>query len=94
MSAKPKLIYRGKKYEVAPGTTILQALVAHGVDLRTDCEFGYCGTDPIVVIRGMENLSAPIGDEVGNLEFNKFPLNVRMACVARIFGDVEIEMFN
>ena len=94
MSPKPKLTFKGKTYAVEPGTTILRALTQHGVDLRSDCEFGYCGTDAIVIVRGMENLSVPIGDEVGNLEFNKFPMNVRMACVTRIFGDVEIDLFN
>lgn len=94
MSAKPKLTFQGKTFEVEPGTTILQGLRAHGIHVRTDCEFGSCGTDPMVIVRGIENLSPPIGDEIWNLEFNKFPENVRMACVTRIFGDVEIELFN
>ena len=94
MNSKPKVTYQGKTFEVEPGTTLLRALISQGYDLRSDCEFGYCGTDPVVVVKGMDHLSVPIGDEVGNLEFNKFPVNVRMACVARIFGDIEVEPFN
>lgn len=91
---KPKLIFQGKELEVEPGTPILEALHTMGHPIRSDCEFGNCGTDPVVILSGMENLSPPTDDEAWNLKFNKFPANVRMACVSRIFGDVEIELFN
>lgn len=93
MSAKPKLTFDGKTLEVESGTTILQALADRQCEIRSDCEFGNCGTDPVVVLKGMENLSEPNDDEAWNLKFNKFPPNVRMACVTEILGDVEIELF-
>ncbi len=94
MNAKPKLTFEGKTVEVVPGTSILMALRQMGHPIRSDCEFGTCGTDPVVILSGMENLSESTDDEAWNLHFNKFPPNVRMACVTKIFGDIEIELFN
>ncbi len=91
--SQPKLTFQGQTIEVEPGTTILEALHTLGQDVRSDCEFGNCGTDPVVVLSGMENLSKPVDDEEWNLKFNKFPDNVRMACVTQITGDVEVELF-
>ena len=81
-------------FEVAPGLSILAVAKAHRIDMRSDCEFGYCGTDPMRVLSGLENLSPPVEDELENLTFNKFPKNVRMACSAKILGDVVVEKFN
>jgi ferredoxin-NADP reductase len=39
-----RLARSGGEYEVPPGETILQALRRHGVELRSSCELGYCGT--------------------------------------------------
>ena len=34
----------GGEYEVPPGETIIEVLRRHGVETRTSCELGYCGT--------------------------------------------------
>lgn len=94
MSAHPKVTFEGKTIEVRPGTTLLHAIRSMGTELRSDCEFGYCGTDPVVILKGMENLSPMTDDESWNVKFNKFPDNVRMACVTQVFGNVEVELFN
>ena len=79
---------------VEEGTTILKAARELKVELRTDCEFGWCGTDPFIIVSGQENLSEPEEDERENIRMNHFPPNVRMACVARVRGDVVVEKFN
>ncbi len=84
----------GYHFEAAEGETILSVLRRSGFELRTDCEFGYCGTDPVIVMSGMASLSAPEDDEIDNLTHNKFPQDVRMACVARLNADVTIRLFN
>ena len=81
-------------FEVPKEISILGVAKLHGIDMRSDCEFGYCGTDPVRVLEGAENLSPPVDDELENLTFNKFPKNVRMACSAKILGDVVVEKFN
>ncbi len=80
--------------QVEEGTTILAAAKTARIEVRTDCEFGWCGTDPFVIVSGLENLSAPEEDERDNINMNHFPPNVRMACVARIMGDVVVEPYN
>ena len=81
-------------FDVKEGLSVLATAKLHNIELRSDCEFGYCGTDPIRVLKGLENLSAPVDDELENLTFNKFPKDVRMACSAKIHGDVVVEKFN
>ncbi|HET6372857.1 MAG TPA: 2Fe-2S iron-sulfur cluster binding domain-containing protein [Candidatus Polarisedimenticolia bacterium] len=79
---------------VPAGTTILQAARSVKIELRTDCEFGWCGTDPFIIRSGLENLSEVEEDERENIRMNHFPKNVRMACVARILGDIVVERYN
>jgi ferredoxin len=79
---------------VEEGTTILQASRILGLEVRTDCEFGWCGTDPFRILSGLEHISAPDDDEQDNIRMNHFPPGVRMACVTRILGDIVVERFN
>jgi ferredoxin len=80
--------------EVETGATVLSAARLLKMEVLTDCEFGWCGTDPFVILSGLENLSAPEEDERENIRMNHFPANVRMACVARVLGDVVVQRFN
>lgn len=79
---------------VPEGTTLLQAARSLNLEVRTDCEFGWCGTDPFIIRSGQENLSSPEEDEQENIRMNHFPPNVRMACVAILHGDVVVERYN
>ena len=84
----------GMTATVDEGTSILEAARALGLEVRTDCEFGWCGTDPFRIVSGLENLSDPEEDERENIRMNHFPPGVRMACVSRVRGDVVVERFN
>ena len=85
---------QGIRATVRKGTTILKAAMEVSIEVRTDCEFGWCGTDPFVILSGIENLSEPEEDERENIRMNHFPPNVRMACVAKIYGDIVVEKYN
>lgn len=84
----------GLSVEVDPGTTILEAAQKAQVPLQPDCRFGWCGSDPIVLLEGEENVSPPEDDEAENLAFNRFPNGVRMACVTKVYGDIKVRLFN
>jgi ferredoxin len=84
----------GSTVTVRKGTTILKAAQKLKLEVRTDCEFGWCGTDPFVIVSGMENVSKPEEDECENIRMNHFPPNVRMACVTRVLGDIVVERYN
>ncbi len=85
-------IEMANSFEVPDGTTILVAAVRNGVELRHDCTEAICGTDRVRIIEGMDNLSAVEDNEdltLGMLDSNE---NQRLGCVARILGDVTVEI--
>ncbi|MEE8516041.1 MAG: 2Fe-2S iron-sulfur cluster-binding protein [Alphaproteobacteria bacterium] len=83
---------QGDSFEVPEGTTILIAAVRNGVELRHDCTDAICGTDRVRILAGLDNLS-PVADNedltLGMLDSNP---DQRLGCVARILGDVTVEI--
>jgi ferredoxin len=71
---------------VSPGTTLLAAATAAGVDILTGCTRGMCGTDPVRVdvdgVRGA--LDAPAEHEKGTLERMGLSADFRLSCAARV----------
>jgi vanillate monooxygenase ferredoxin subunit len=47
-----KLASTGKTYSVPAGKTVVQALMAHGIEILTSCEQGVCGTCITRVLEG------------------------------------------
>lgn len=90
----PKITFmpKGDSFEVPDGTTILVAAVRNGVALRHDCTEAICGTDRVRILEGLDNLS-PVGDnEELTLEMLDSNPDQRLGCVARILGDVTVEI--
>jgi 2Fe-2S ferredoxin len=81
-----------KSFDVAPGTTILVAAVQNGLHLRHDCTEAVCGTDRVKILSGAEQLSEITDNEELTLEMMNAGPNERLACVARIAGDVIVEL--
>lgn len=82
----------GRIFEVPDGTTILHAAVRNGLQLRHDCTEAICGTDRVRILSGKENLSE-IGDNEGlTLEMMQAGADDRLGCVAKIQGDVVVEI--
>ncbi|MFQ5349390.1 MAG: FHA domain-containing protein [Thermoanaerobaculia bacterium] len=86
----------GKTVQVAPGETICEAAERAGVEINAECHSGICGSDPIRIVKGAENLTDEPGDqeretleELCELE----PGGCRLACLARASGPVEVEIF-
>jgi len=77
-------------FEVAPGTTILVSAIQNGVPLRHDCTEAICGTDRVKILSGAEHLSDKTDNEELTLEMMNAGPDDRLACVARIIGDVII----
>ncbi len=87
---------REKPMLITPGQTLCEIAESAGLDMVAECHAGVCGSDPIRVISGTENLS-PLSDEeretltdLCNLEPGPF----RLACVTRVQGPVQIEILN
>ena len=90
----PKVTFMpaGQSLEVTPGTTILVSAIQNGLQLRHDCTEAICGTDRVKILSGKEQLSAKGDNEELTLEMMNAGPEDRLACVARIAGDVIVEV--
>jgi nitrite reductase (NADH) large subunit len=78
--------------EVRPGAVLLDAAGELGLARTSPCGTGSCGMDPVFVVAGMENLSAPGDAERATLERLGLDGAARLACSARVQGDVAISL--
>jgi len=81
-----------KSFEVAAGTTILVSAIQNGLQLRHDCTEAICGTDRVKILAGKEHLSEKIENEELTLEMMNAGPDERLGCVARILGDVTVQL--
>ena len=90
----PKVTFMpdGQCFEVAAGTTILVSAIQNGLQLRHDCTEAICGTDRVKILSGKEYLSEKNENEELTLEMMNAGPDERLACVARIVGDVIVEV--
>ncbi len=84
----------GRTVNVAHGQTLCDAAEAAGIELAAECHAGICGSDPLRVIAGHENLETLSEQEAETLEAicELEPGACRLACMARIRGPVEVEI--
>ena len=90
--AKITFMPAGQSFEVAAGTTILVSAIQNGLQLRHDCTEAICGTDRVKILSGKEQLSEKNENEELTLEMMNAGPDDRLACVARIVGDVTVEV--
>jgi ferredoxin len=82
----------GQSFEVAAGTTILVSAIQNGLQLRHDCTEAICGTDRVKILSGKEQLSEKNENEELTLEMMNAGPDDRLACVARVVGDVTVQV--
>ena len=80
----------GTRIAVSGSRTLLEIIEQQGMEIEAGCRMGLCGADPICVLKGMENLSKCGDDERTTLERLGLAPNTRMACMARVRGDVSV----
>ena len=90
----PKVTFMpvGESFQVTEGTTILVSAIQNGLKLRHDCTEAICGTDRVKILSGKEQLSEMNENEELTLEMMNAGPDERLACVARIVGDVTVEV--
>jgi thioredoxin reductase/ferredoxin/pSer/pThr/pTyr-binding forkhead associated (FHA) protein len=80
---------------VDPEYSILEAAEENDIEMACDCRGGTCGADPVRILAGIENVS-----EVEPLEaewLKKFGFEApecRFACMARVSGNVTVEILS
>lgn len=100
------LIDENKKFEVKAGSIIFDALDDQGHELPHGCLAGSCGACRIEVVKGSEFLSEPSlieQDTINALKLNyerihgagsSKSVSIRLACRAKVKGDIEIKSLN
>jgi thioredoxin reductase/pSer/pThr/pTyr-binding forkhead associated (FHA) protein/ferredoxin len=80
---------------VATGQTVCDVAEAHGVPLVAECHAGICGSDPVRIVAGAENVDGEAEDrerdtlqDICGLEAGE----CRLACQLRLRGPVEVEI--
>ena len=80
---------------VEPGMTICDVAERNGVRITAECHSGICGSDPVRIVSGIENvLEGPDEEESDTLQdlCDLEPGPYRLACKLRVKGPVEIEI--
>jgi len=81
-----------KQVAVKEGRTLLDIAEEQELNIEAGCRMGVCGADPICVVKGMENLSKVNGDERNTLQRLGLGENTRLACMAKVKGDVTVSL--
>ncbi|MBL8474280.1 MAG: FAD-dependent oxidoreductase [Rhodocyclaceae bacterium] len=82
----------GVRVIVARGRTLLEIAEANSVPIEPGCRMGMCGADPVHVTENMENLSPMSDEERATLSRLGLGDNARLACCARVQGNVCVSL--
>ena len=81
-----------RRVVTVPGTSLLEVIERDGLPIEAGCRMGMCGSDPVAIVEGMENLSAMADDEANTLRRLGLAANTRLACSARVRGHVRLSL--
>lgn len=84
----------GSAVKFTRGQTLCEVAEKNQITIVAECHAGICGSDPVRIISGSENLN-PVGDdERGTLEdiCRLTPGECRLACMVKPMGSVEVEI--
>ena len=73
------------------GDKLLDIAEASQVPMESGCRMGMCGSDPVRILEGEENLSPMRSAERRTLERLGLGAGCRMACVSRVQGPVVVD---
>ncbi len=84
----------GQRFTIKLGQTICDIAEANGLPINAECHAGMCGSDPIRIISGHENLNELTDGEKEALEdiCELKPGECRLACMVKVKGPVEVEI--
>ena len=82
----------GKQFLVPSGQSLLDALDANEIPIMSGCRMGMCGSDPVVVVEGHENLDPPDENELNTLRRLGLEGKARLACCCRPKAAITIDL--
>jgi NADPH-dependent 2,4-dienoyl-CoA reductase/sulfur reductase-like enzyme/ferredoxin len=75
------------------GRTLLEVAESNDRAIESGCRMGMCGSDPVLILEGMDNLAPMGGEERETLQRLGFKDgNVRLACMCRVRGPVSVSL--
>lgn len=77
---------------IEAGRTLLDIAENHNQPIEAGCRMGICGADPVLIMKGMENLPPISKDEKATLERLGLGGNCRLACMCRVKGPVTVSL--
>ena len=82
----------GTNLTVQSGQTILEAIEANELPIMSGCRMGMCGSDPIVIVEGFDNLDPADENELNTLRRLGLEGKARLACCCRPKAKVVIDL--
>ncbi|MFQ6115594.1 MAG: FHA domain-containing protein [bacterium] len=84
----------GKSFAMKQGQTVCDVAEKNGIELNTECHAGICGSDPVRIVSGKENLNELGDEEKETIEYlcGLDSAECRMACMVTPKGPVEVEI--
>lgn len=82
----------GKQLLVTSGQTLLDALEANELPIMSGCRMGMCGSDPVVIVDGVDNLDPPDENELNTLRRLGLEGKARLACCCRPRAGITIDL--
>ena len=82
----------GQQLIVPSGQTLLDALEASEMPIMSGCRMGMCGSDPVVVLEGHDNLDPPDENELNTLRRLGLEGKARLACCCRPKAGITIDL--
>jgi len=92
MAPEVRVEPEGKCLTATKNRTLLEIVEQNNLPIEAGCRMGVCGADPVCILDGMDNLSKIGSEERATLERLGLAPNTRMACMARVRGDVKISL--
>ncbi len=86
----------GKTLSIKKEQSITELAEASGIHISAECHAGICGSDPIRIVSGGENLNPVGGGESDTLQdiCGLKPGECRLACVTKVKGPVVVEIIS
>ena len=82
----------GKHFEVRPEHTLLDAIEAAELPILSGCRVGMCGSDPVLIVAGTDNLAPATATEMTTLRRLGLDGKARLACCCKPTGNITIDL--
>lgn len=88
---RAKDLLTGIEFNVIKELPLLDSILSAGLPIKHKCHKGVCGSDPVVILEGHENVEPPDEVELRTLRRMGLEGKARLACMCRVTGPVVVD---